>query len=130
MRQDKAIIVNFVLGTWCPLCIKHFQDIYVSMKQHFLDDRMEILFVSTEPEKRIQKSFKDWRWINGEVPDNIFLGSDQSRELINILKIKIPVFGFAKPATFLIEKDGLIVKISEGIPNSEKTVCELSHYVV
>ncbi len=123
LSTEGPVVLNFILGTWCPLCLNHVQAIANAVQQK----NLKIVVVSSESLTKLDKEFSNEHItkLNG-LP--ILFCSDSSRTLINMFKLRVPVFGFSKPATFLITGNQ-VKMISEGIPNKEQTVCDLSFYL-
>jgi len=117
------IVFNFVVGTWSPLCLNHIKGLTEAMKQK--DHTMVI--ISSESTSKIDSEFgKSVQWLSKNNLDLKYF-SDTSRKMIALFKLKVPAFGFSKPATFLINQNS-IVEISAGVPNNSKAVCSMSYY--
>lgn len=118
------VVVNFITGTWCPMCLVHLRAILSASKA----SNLKVLIVSSESQLKLENEFEkssSWRELDS-IPFAIC--SDSGRKLINIFKLKVPLFGFSKPATFLFQSKDSIQVLSSGVPNKEKTICELSYY--
>ena len=124
LLKSGPVVMNFILGTWCPMCLGHLKGITAALKSN----NATVVIVSSEPLMKLESEFKrheNWSELES-IPYALY--SDSSRELINLFQLRIPVFGFSKPATFLIQNSNTVQIISKGIPNSEKTICELGKY--
>ncbi len=123
LSAQGPVVLNFILGTWCPLCLNHIKAIAGAVNQ----ENLKIVVVSSESLTKLDKEFtKEHSMKLNGLP--IMFCSDSSRTLINMFKLRVPVFGFSKPATFLLSNNQ-VKMISEGIPNKEQTVCDLSYYL-
>lgn len=124
MAESGPIVLNFIVGTWCPQCVDHLMAITAALK----NNNLKIIVISNESQIRLDNEFNKYsKWSKLEnIP--LTLHSDASKKLINIFKLKVPVFGFSKPATFLIHNKETVQVLSTGIPNTEKTICDLSFY--
>jgi peroxiredoxin len=120
------IVMNFILGSWCPLCMKHIVEITKVLKTMGKSD-FKIIVVTTEAEKPLRESLMRTAE-NGFSSERILFIPGASKSLLNAFSLRIPIFGFAKPATFLIENLKSIQVLSEGVPNKEKISCSLSGY--
>jgi len=122
--ESGPIVLNFIVGTWCPQCVDHLMAISTALK----NNNMKLIVVSNESQIRLDNEFNKYsKWSKLELIP-LILYSDASKKLVNLLKLKVPVFGFSKPATYLIHNKDTIQVISTGIPNAEKTICDLSFY--
>ena len=123
LSKEGPIILNFILGTWCPLCLDHVR----AINNVIQSNDVKIIVISTESINKLDREFS--KSISGKLSDlPILFCSDVNRSLVNIFKLKIPVFGFSKPATFILTND-TIKMISSGVPNKEQTICDISHYL-
>ncbi len=117
------VVFNFVVGTWSPLCLNHIKGLTESMKQR----NHTMVLISSEPASKIDSEFeKSVLWLSMNNLDLKYL-SDSSRKMIALFRLKVPAFGFSKPATFLINQSS-IFEISAGVPNDSKAVCSMSYY--
>ena len=133
VTSSKALLINFIVGSWCPMCIQHFKRIAQSMGDKIENETLELVLVSTESQKKslqlIQKLHRSEKEKSlSKLFKKTYVISDSSRKLVNILDIRIPVFGFAKPATFLLQTNGRLFCLSKGVPNLEQAICDLRHY--
>lgn len=98
--KGKVVLINF-WATWCPPCREElplFQEVYEKYK----DKGFVILAINTDPENL--KGFIEEFGINLSFP--ILLGDDRILDLY-------PVRGL--PTSFLIDREGRIVKVRLGI---------------
>ena len=117
------VVFNFVVGTWSPLCLNHIKGLTEAMKSR----NHTMVLVSSETTSKVDSEFgKSINWLSMNNLDLKYL-SDSSRKMTSLFKLKIPAFGYSKPATFLINK-GSIFEISAGVPNISKAICTLSYY--
>ena len=77
----------------------------------------EVFIVSTEPNKKLRNYF-DKTGAIGELPFRVI--SDKSKALINAFGLKVPIFGFAKPASVLVQSDESWRIISKGLASKEQ----------
>ena len=61
--------------------------------------------------------------------DRVQFISGASKELLNTFAVRMPVFGFAKPATIVVEELKTAKLISKGVPNEERVSCEVSYWL-
>jgi thiol-disulfide isomerase/thioredoxin len=122
--ENKLIFLNFIMGTWCPLCMRHLKKIIEYGVSDLNNNPIDIYFISTESHQKLQKEFVLLDNENLKI-DHVDFISDQNRLLVNLLGLKIPIFGFSKPASFLFTKGRRIIKVSNGIENTKKEICSL-----
>jgi len=120
------IVLNFILGSWCPLCMKHLVDLTNTLLK-MGQKNFKMIVVTTEKEKPLKRSLEKV-FKNGFSSENIFFIPGASKNLLNTFSVRLPIFGFSKPATYLIENLDRVKMLSKGIPNSDKVVCELTTY--
>lgn len=122
--QDNPVMLNFILGTWCPSCSKFINRILQANREDQIN-KNRVLIVSTEKAKRLQNFFeKRIKW--SDIPIGVI--SDESKKLINHCKLTVPVLGFARPASILFQPDGKYIILSKGIPNQDEfdaNLCDL-----
>ncbi len=126
--QEGTVILNFILGSWCPMCMKHIAhmvEVFDSLDKH--DYNMVI--VTTEKMKSLQDSLERIAH-KKDLPgmERVKFISNASRELLNSFDLRIPMFGFAKPATIVVEELKTAKIISQGVPNEERINCEVSYW--
>lgn len=127
--QGDVIIMNFILGTWCPMCMSHISHL-VNVFESIGKANYRIIIVTTENEKLLKSSLIKAMNRTPEELKKVSFVPGASRSLLNLFGVRLPVFGFAKPATFIIEGLESVKVVSKGIPNKEKTTCELNQYFV
>lgn len=120
------VVLNFILGSWCPLCMKHIIDISTALL-NMGKSKFKIIVVTTEREKTLRDSLIRVSE-GGFSSENIYFIPGASKNLLNAFSLRIPLFGFSKPATFLLENLNTVKMLSRGIPNKEKVVCDLTGY--
>ncbi len=123
--NEGPIIINFIVGSWCPMCLEHINVMTTILK----NTNFKIIIISSETQGKLDTEFEKLSPWAGMDRERLIFHSDSSRRLINLFKLKIPVFGFSKPATYLLQKNQPVKVLTRGIPNNSKTVCELSHYL-
>lgn len=100
------VVVNFIIGTWCPTCSIHLQRIrdwqYKNSKK-----QGTMLIVSSEN----MKVLKDWTE-NNQYP--YLFGSDPDLNLIQYFQLKMPMMKMSRPATVLIDTDKKIKMLFTG----------------
>lgn len=105
------VIVNFIIGTWCPTCSIHLQRIrdwqYQNSKQ-----QGTMLIISSEKMDDLKT------WIKTNQYPYIF-GSDPDLKLIKYFNLKMPMMKMARPATILIDTDKTIKMMFTG-PRTKK----------
>jgi thiol-disulfide isomerase/thioredoxin len=124
--ENSVLVFNFILGSWCPLCMKHLVDLTKVLLGIGKKD-FKMVGVTTESEKSLRKSLEKVIK-NGFKSKNILFIPGASKALLNVFSVRLPVFGFSKPATLLIENLSSVRVLSKGIPNNEKIVCDLETY--
>ncbi len=120
------IVMNFILGSWCPMCMNHI----IAISKVLLEmekKNFRILIVTTEKEKSLRDSLQKVAE-GGFNSSNLLFIPGASKDLLNSFSLRIPLFGFSKPATFLIEDLKKVKMLSKGIPNKEKVACDLAGY--
>jgi peroxiredoxin len=127
--QKGTVILNFILGSWCPMCMNHITrivEVFYSLEK--CDWNMVI--VTTERIKPFQDSLERLAH-KKDLPgmERVQFISNASRQLLNSFDLRIPMFGFAKPATIMVEELKTAKVISEGVPNEERINCEVSYWL-
>lgn len=127
--EEGTIVLNFILGSWCPMCLKHIAkmvEVFHSLDKH--DYNMVI--VTTEKMKNLKDSLERVAHKRG-LPgmERVHFISNASRDLLNSFHVRVPVFGFARPATIVVEEFKTAKTISKGIPNEERINCEVSYWL-
>lgn len=114
---ERPAILNFIIGTWCPKCDAHIQGLINAADLLNTGRGPEVFIVSTEPNKKLRNYFSK----NGAIEELPFrVISDKSKSLINAFGLKVPVFGFAKPASVLVQSDESWRIIFRGLPSEEQ----------
>lgn len=126
-KNDDLIVLNFILGSWCPMCLKHVKSLNESVLNLKNRNSAKNIVVTTEPERSLRDSLCRVRG-NSQLSQLYFL-PDASKTLLNEFGLRIPVFGLAKPATVIVQGLNSFVILSQGIPNSEKTMCNITRYL-
>lgn len=127
--NEGTVVLNFILGSWCPMCLKHIAkmvEVFHSLDKH--DYNMVI--VTTEKMKNLKDSLErvaHKRNLPGM--DRVHFISNASRDLLNSFHVRVPVFGFAKPATIVVEELRTAKTISKGVPNEDRINCEVSYWL-
>lgn len=114
---NRPAIFNFIIGTWCPKCSKYLQGLIAASETLSTGKGPEVFIVSTEANKKLRNYF-DKHGTLSELPFRII--SDKSKTLINSFGLKVPIFGFARPASVLIQSDESFKIISHGLPSEEQ----------
>jgi peroxiredoxin len=98
------VILNFIKGTWCPYCQLHLKNLrewqkdIVEKNRRF---RTTILIVSNEPVTKIRE------WLKKNTLPYLF-ASDEDSTVAKLFGVTLFPEEFLKPATFLIDVDGII----------------------
>lgn len=109
--QKGPVVINFIMGTWCPMCTSHLQKIRKWQKS--LNKNVTMLIISGENVENLRK----WSEDN---PSSYLFASDSSLEIIELFGLKISLMKMAKPATFLIDSDHKIKIAFAGIGQRTK----------
>jgi peroxiredoxin len=117
--SKRPAILNFIVGTWCPKCDAHIQGLVNASELLSTKHGPEVFIVSTEANKKLRNYF-DKNGALGELPFRVI--SDKSKALINAFGLKVPIFGFAKPASVLIQSDESWRIISKGLASEEQLI--------
>lgn len=127
--NEKVLVFNFILGSWCPLCMKHVSRL-VEVLESLGKKDYHMIVVTTESMKSLQDSLERVRHKKA-LPgmDRVQFISGASKELLNIFQLRMPIFGFAKPATIVVEELKTAKLISQGVPNEERINCEVSYWL-
>lgn len=129
--QKRVIILNFIAGSWCPMCMKQVEALLQFGMEKLKTDAVDIYIISTESLPKLKREHQRAKDnLTADRLKNVHFISDHSRKLTNLFNIRIPLFGFAKPATYLIMKDEKVIQLSKGIPNENKIVSDLSDYLL
>jgi len=104
--KSGPVIVNFIMGTWCPFCDIHLKKI--RDWQEKMNKNTTMLIISSEPKEKIRE------WLN-ENPSNYIFASDPNFEVIDLYSMKHWILNTAKPATMLIDSDKVIRFIFDGV---------------
>ena len=125
-NQD-LIILNFILGSWCPMCLTHVKKLNEKAVNLLQKNKAKNIVVTTESEKSLRDSLSRVKNIP-EIEKLLFL-SGASKNLLNEFGLRIPIFGLAKPATVVIQGLDTFMILTEGMPNTEKTICNITNYL-
>lgn len=128
--DENVLVFNFILGSWCPLCMKHVARL-VEVLESIGKKDYHMIVVTTESMKSLQDSLERVRKNKKDLPgmDRVQFISGASKELLNMFSVRMPVFGFAKPATIVVEELKTAKLISKGVPNEERISCEVSYWL-
>lgn len=113
----RLAILNFIIGTLCPQCDKYIQGLINAADLLNSNQGPEVFIVSTEPNKKLRNYFNRNEAIH-QLPFRVI--SDKSKSLINAFGLKVPIFGFAKPASVLVQSDESWRIISKGLASEEQ----------
>jgi peroxiredoxin len=100
--QEKTIVLlNFIKGTWCPFCQQHLLNLR-NWQKTYPSINSTILVVSNDP----LDSLRNWVKQN---PVNYLIGSAVNpHEVFKLYRVQVIRQEFAKPSTFLVDKQGTI----------------------
>lgn len=119
--KNGPVVINFIKGTWCPMCDSHLKKI--REWQSKLPQKITMLIISSEGRESLRK----WQDEN----DMTYLfATDEDLKIINQFKVKRMLRSMASPATFLIDTDKKIKLAFKGMrtkKNNEivfKNICE------
>lgn len=101
--KNGPVILNFIMGTWCPFCTAHIKKIREWQEAKGLK-KLIVIIISTESIESIRA------WSQSNHSSFIFC-SDQKREVIDRYGVNFPIMNISRPATVLVDQDGLIRKI-------------------
>ncbi|EQC50222.1 redoxin [Bacteriovorax sp. BSW11_IV] len=100
------VVINFIMGTWCPFCTNHLKKIRTW--QETINRNVTMLIISSEPPENLR------HWLNKN-PMTYLFASDENAEIINSFGVKHLLIDIASPATFLIDVDTQIKMAFKGI---------------
>lgn len=93
------VVLNFIMGTWCPFCTNHLKKI--REWQSILGKNVTMLIVSSESQYKLRD------WIDNN-PTNYLFASDPNSEVIEAFGVKKYLTKMATPETFLIDSEAVI----------------------
>lgn len=127
--EEGTIILNFILGSWCPMCMKHIAKM-VTVFDSLEKKDYNMVIVTTDKMKNLKNSL-DRLAHKKNLPgmERVHFISNASRDLLNSFNVRVPVFGFAKPATVVVEEFKTAKVISKGVPNEYRINCEVSYWL-
>ena len=109
------VILNFIMGTWCPVCTSHLSK--VRSWQNKLNKNITMLIITSETSDNIIK-------YQNENKTSYLFASDHDLKIINMFNLRLMLMDIAKPATYLIDSDKHI-KISFNKMRSKKNTHKL-----
>ena len=112
LLKEGPVVLNFIIGTWCPTCNAFIQNLLNVANEKKISN---IYIVSTQSQKALKHFF-----CKGETVVPFGVLSDHTKSLINAFHLKIPVFGFARPASILLFPNGSYNVLSKGLPNDKE----------
>lgn len=107
--KNSSVVLNFIMGTWCPLCTAHIKRIRDWQKSKKLKNLL-IIIVSTES----IESIRAWTQEN---PNNFIFCSDEKREVTDSYGVNFPMMNISRPATILIDQNGEVRMNHQGLRN-------------
>lgn len=114
---SRPAILSFIMGTWCPKCDNYIQSLIGAADILNRGTGPEVFLVSTESNKKLRNYF-DKGGNMDQLPFRVI--SDKNKSLVNIFGLKIPIFGFARPAAVLVQCDQSWRILSKGLPSEEQ----------
>lgn len=92
------VLLNFIKGTWCPFCQKHMLTLRDWQKSLARSDST-ILVLSNEPVQTLRD------WLAHHPLPYLFGSLANSRTVFESYGVDVQGEAFARPATFLVDKD-------------------------
>jgi peroxiredoxin len=127
--KENVLVFNFILGSWCPMCMKHIARMVEVLNSIGKTD-YHMIVVTTETTKSLKDSLERVKLKNYlKGLEKVQFISGASKELLNTFAVRMPIFGFAKPATIVVEELKTAKLISKGVPNEERVSCEVSYWL-
>lgn len=114
------VLMNFIAGTWCPLCRTHISKLQKWKNKNFPNS--VLIIVTPQKMENVQK----WKDINSN--SLIFL-SDEDCKIAKAFDVKVPYLNFPLPASFLIDTDRSIKASYIGFKNKGHYETELESFL-
>lgn len=103
------VVLNFIMGTWCPLCTAHLIRVRQWQESKGLN-KLTVIIISTEPVEKIRA----WSAKN---PNSFIFCSDSSQAVTKLYGVTFPMMNISRPATVLIDQSGEIRMNHQGLRN-------------
>ena len=118
--QDKTAIIVFFRGNWCPHCQKQLGELQTKIEE-FNGYNANILAISTD-----SKDAELFR----EQGINVPMATDPKQEVAQLFGVADPKNGVSSPATFVVDKAGLVKYSHVGATKSDTPILEEVSMVV
>lgn len=109
------------------MCLTHVKKLNEKAVNLLQKNKAKNIVVTTESEKSLRDSLS--RVKNRPEIEKLLFLSGASKNLLNEFGLRIPIFGLAKPATVVIQGLDTFMILTEGMPNTEKTICNITNYL-
>ncbi|PIP94940.1 MAG: hypothetical protein COW00_14150 [Bdellovibrio sp. CG12_big_fil_rev_8_21_14_0_65_39_13] len=109
--KSGPVVVNFIMGTWCPFCTNHLKK--VRLWQEKLGKKVTMIIISSESIETLRKWMK-------ENPMSYLFASDPSLAIADQFNANHFMLKMATPSTFLIDSDHTLKLIFKGIRTDKK----------
>lgn len=104
--KNGPVILNFIMGTWCPFCTNHLSKI--RLWQSKLDKNTTMLIISSEEIETLRDYIK-------KNPTSYLFATDPNLDVIKMFQTKNMVLPTATPATFLIDQERRLRMLFKGV---------------
>lgn len=104
--QKGPVILNFIMGTWCPFCDNHLKKIRTWQEK--LGKNTTLLIISSQ-------SLDVLRSYGEKYPTTFLIGSDPDLQVIKAYHTEKLLFPIAKPSTMLIDQDRILKMRFDGV---------------
>ncbi len=104
--QKGPVVLNFIMGTWCPFCSEHLKK--VREWQDNIGGNVSMIILSSET----KASLRAW---NKNNPTSYLFASDPDLKIIQLFNVKNKLIKAATPTTILIDTDKTIKMIFGGV---------------
>lgn len=124
--RGKVVMLNF-WGTWCPPCRKEIPDL-VNLQTKYKKDGLEIVGITLNSGSAVEiQKFADKKHMNYTILTDF--GNNETHAVINLYGQAIGQPISAVPTTFIIDREGYIVKGYIGARSEEVFYNDLKEYL-